>query len=294
MATENYRTGVTWAERIAKDSLYIEYYMKPSKNGRKSIVSGEILDHSKDNLIGLTQVDSSLFILLPTYYPEIYTDVDNGDILKTTFKGVWNLLCQTVTEVSGFNDINLEVLLPTYKTAFFSNPLYTVLQNPTNEITLTIPTEYSGYLFTNMFRHWLNAISDEHTKIATYNGLKEHFNNWSHSAGMAYIKPNKTFTKVDYGALFFLMVPKSAPLSNFNANGTSQQVTTMQIAFNVSVIDNRNLLVARLLDDLLVKYKAFVVEDSTLFGLVKGTSFDTVEEMYNRGIFENLASDLVR
>lgn len=294
MADTNHRVGITSQQLIFDNSLYLRYYTKPSQTGRKSYVSGEFLDHSKDNLIGLTQQDQSLFILVPTYYPEIYTDVEGGDILNQSFKGFWNLLAQTATEVSGFNDLQLEILTPTYKTAFFSNPLYTVLQNPTNEITIALPTEYSGYFFTNQLRHWLNAISDEYSKVAVYNGLKEDFNNVSHSAGMAYIKPNKTFTKVDFGALFFLMVPKQAPTSNYNANATSQNIMNMTIPFYVSIVDNRNVLVARLLQEILTKYINFIVKDTTLYGLTNGTAFDTVIEITQKDIFKEATAGLVR
>lgn len=264
--------------------------MKPSANGRKSLISCEFLDHSKDNLIGLTQVDKSMFILLPTYYPEIYTDVPNGAMLNKAFKGYWNYICQTATSVDGIQDINFNIQNATYKTQFFSTPLFTTIEQPTNEISLRVPAELSGYFLTKQTRHWMNAISDEQTRVATYNGLKEDFNNWSHSAGMLYIKPNKTLTKCDYVALWFLMVPKTAQLSNFNADATSPQIIEMNFTFHASVIDDRNIRVKELGEEMLRKYKAFICEDTALFGISANTVLESVESLRKVNMLGNLTS----
>lgn len=285
------RAGALSQQTIADGSLFLRKYQTKAKTGRKSLISCEYLDHSKDNLIGLTMVDKSLFILLPTYYPEIYTDIPNGDILKKSFKGYWNYICQTARSVDGIPDLALDIQRPTFKSAFFSLPLCTTLQNPIEEISLTIPSELSNYFIIKQTRHWMNAISDEYSKAATYNGLEEEFNNWSHSAGMAYIKPNKTFDRVEYGALWFLMIPKQAQTSNFNADATAPGVIELQIPFNVSVIDDRNIRVRELLQSLLASYRKFVVLDSTLFGIINETALDTVTELENKDIFSYLISE---
>nr|DAI12818.1 MAG TPA: hypothetical protein [Caudoviricetes sp.] len=291
MATPaNLQSGVLAQEVIANDSLYVQSWLKPSANGRKSLISCEFMDHSKDNLIGLTQVDKSMFILLPTYYPEIYTDVPNGAMLNKAFKGYWNYICQTATSVDGIQDISFNIQNATYKTQFFSTPLFTTIEQPTNEISLRVPAELSGYFITKQTRHWMNAISDEQTRVATYNGLDEDFNNWSHSAGMLYIKPNKTLTKCDYVALWFLMVPKQAQISNFNADATSPQIIEMNLTFHVSVIDDRNIRVKELGEEMLRKYKAFLCEDTALFGIASNTVLHSVEDLRKVNMLSNLTS----
>ena len=291
MATPaNLQSGVLAQEVIANDSLYVQSWLKPSANGRKSLISSEFMDHSKDNLIGLTQVDKSMFILLPTYYPEIYTDVPNGAMLNKAFKGYWNYICQTATSVDGIQDISFNIQNATYKTQFFSTPLFTTIEQPTNEISLRVPAELSGYFITKQTRHWMNAISDEQTRVATYNGLDEDFNNWSHSAGMLYIKPNKTLTKCDYVALWFLMVPKQAQISNFNADATSPQIIEMNLTFHVSVIDDRNIRVKELGEEMLRKYKAFLCEDTALFGIASNTVLHSVEDLRKVNMLSNLTS----
>lgn len=286
----NLQSGVLAQEVIANDSLYVQSWLKPSANGRKSLISCEFMDHSKDNLIGLTQVDKSMFILLPTYYPEIYTDVPNGAMLNKAFKGYWNYICQTATSVDGIQDISFNIQNATYKTQFFSTPLFTTIEQPTNEISLRVPAELSGYFITKQTRHWMNAISDEQTRVATYNGLDEDFNNWSHSAGMLYIKPNKTLTKCDYVALWFLMVPKQAQISNFNADATSPQIIEMNLTFHVSVIDDRNIRVKELGEEMLRKYKAFLCEDTALFGIASNTVLHSVEDLRKVNMLSNLTS----
>lgn len=291
MATAaNLQSGVLAQEVISNDSLYVQHWLKPSANGRKSLISCEFMDHSKDNMIGLTQVDKSMFLLLPTYYPEIYTDVKNGAMLSKSFKGYWNYICQTATSVDGIQDISFNIQNATYKTQFFSTPLFTTIETPTNEISLRVPAELSGYFMTKQTRHWMNAISDEQTRVATYNGLGEDFNNWSHSAGMLYIKPNKTLTKCDYVALWFLMVPKSAQLSNFNADATSPQIVELQFQFHVSVIDDRNIRVKELGEEYLAKYKAFICEDTALFGLSANTVLNSVLDLRKVNILGNLTN----
>ena len=290
MATNNsmYLAGHLSQESITNGSWFVNNYWTKGKTGRKSLVSCEYLDPSKDSLIGLTLVDKSLFILIPTYYPEIYTDVPSGDILNKSFKAYWNYICQTCRAVDGIPDLALDIQRPVFKSAFFSLPLCTTLQNPVEEITLTIPAELSNYFIIKQTRHWMNAISDEYSKAATYNGLETEFNNFSHSAGMAYIKPNKTFDRVEYGALFFLMIPKQAPTSNFNADATAAGVIEMSIPFNVAMVDDRNVRVRELLQSLLISYRTYVVLDSTLYGLTKNTALDTVDELIKREIFNNM------
>lgn len=289
MADINLRTGVTAMDVIANDSLFYQYWLKPNAdNSRKTLLSCECFDFSKENLIAITQVDKSMFFLLPTYYPEIYTNVPNAPVLSKAFKGYWNYICQTATSVDGIADLTFNVQNATYKTQFFSTPLFAALEGPTTEISLRIPAELSGYYITKVTRHWMNAISDEQTRIATYNGLDTDFNNWSHSAGMMYIKPNKTYTKCDYVALWFLMVPKTAPLSNFNADATSPSIIDMTIPFNASVIDDRNIRVKQLGEETLRKYKLYICEDTAMFGLDGITSLSVVDDLRKAKIFDNL------
>ena len=285
--TGNGLSGRKSQESIYESSLFLQNYMKPSPNGRKSLISCEFMDWSKDNLTGLTLVDKSIFILIPVIYPEIYMYADDN-YLRKAMKGYLNYITQTARSVDGIQDLGIDVQTPTFKTQFFNLPLYTNLQNPTTEITLQIPADLSGYFITNQTRHWLNAISDEYTRVAHYNGLDIDYNNWSHSAGMAYIKPNKTFTKVDYGALWFLMIPKGAPTSNFNADATSPGIAEVSLTFNVNMIDSRNIKIKELLESLLAKYRSYMVMDSTLFGSINNTYLQTVEDLDPNNIFETM------
>lgn len=289
MSIGNTLSGKESQRIIYENSLFLQNYMKANPNGRKSLISSEYMDYSKENLTGLTLVDKSMFILIPTVYPEIYMFAEDN-ILRKSMKGYMNYITQTARAVDGIPDLAIDVQQPTFKSQFFNLPLYTNLQNPTNEITLTIPAETSGYFIINQTRHWLNAISDEHSRVAHYNGLTIDFNNWSHSAGMAYIKPNKNLTKVDYGALWFLMVPKGAPTSNFNADATSPGVAELSLTFNVNVIDNRNIKIKELLDSLLAKYRNYIVMDSTLFGMINDTYLSVVDEVDPDSIFKSLSS----
>lgn len=286
MATlDNTLSGKLSQKAIYDGSLFMQHYMKPSPNGRKSLISCEFMDWSKDNLTGLTLVDKSLFILIPFVYPEIYMYAED-EYLRRSMKGYLNYITQTARSVDGIQDISIDVQTPTYKTPFFHMPLFTTLQNPTTEITLQVPADLSNYFITNQTRHWLNAISDEYSRSAPYNGMNIPYNNWSHSAAMAYIKPNKTYNEVDYGALWFLMIPKGAPTSNFNADATSPGVADLSLTFNVNMIDSRNIKIKEILESLLAKYRNYFVMDSTLFGTINNTYLQTVEEIDPDNVFE--------
>lgn len=284
-AVGNQLSGRDSQRAIYESSLFLQHYMKPNPNGRRSLISSEFMDWSKDNLTGLTLVDKSLFILIPVVYPEIYMYSDD-ELLRKSMKGYLNYITQTARSVDGIQDISIDVQNPTFKTAFFNLPLFTNIQNPTTEITLSIPADTTGYFITNQTRHWLNAISDEYTRAAHYNGLDIDYNNWSHSAAMAFIKPNKTFTKLDHGELWFLMIPKGAPTSNFNADATSPGVAEVSLTFNVNVIDSRNIKCKELLESLLAKYRAYMVMDSTLFGTINNTYFSTLEDINVDNVFD--------
>lgn len=270
MSGTNALSGKYSQKAIYDNSLFLQYYMKPSANGRKSIISSEFTDWSKDSLMGLTLVDRSMFILLPIIYPEIYMFA-NDELLRSGIKGCLKYITETARSVDGFQDISIDVQTPTFKTPFYNMPLFTNLQNPTNELTFTVPADLSGYTITNQIRHWLNQISDEYSRTAPYNGLTIPYNNWSHSAGMAYIKPNKNLTKVDYAALLFLMIPKGAPTSNFNADATSPGVAELSLTFNVNLIDTRNIRVKEIAESLLAKYRNVIVMESAMYGLINNT-----------------------
>lgn len=279
MATRgNNASGTDSMAAIWRNSLFLRYYMKQSSNGRKPLISSEYMDMSRDNLMGLTLVDKSMFLLIPTILPEIYM-YSNNDLMRNGMRGYANYITQTARSVDGIPDLALDVQQATWKTSFFNIPMFTNLQNPTTEVTLAIPAELAGYTITNITRHWMNQISDEYSRSAPYNGMTIEFNNWSHSMGMMYIKPNKNYTRVEYGAMWFLMVPKVAPTSNFNADASSPGVAEVNLTFSVNVIDHRNLKVAEVLDSALAKYRELFVMDSTMYGLINNTHLASIDEV---------------
>lgn len=285
---QNNLSGKASAKAIESNSLWMQYYQKQNPNGRKSMVSSEFMDMSRNNLIGLTLVDKSLFILIPVIYPEIYMFAGD-EVLRKNMKGCLEYITQVCRAVNGIPDQTIDVQTPNWKTQFFTVNMYTILQQPINEVTLSIPADTSGYFVTNMIRHWLNAMSDEYTRYAHYNGLTTEYNNWSHSCAMAYIKPNKNLTRVDYGALWYLMVPKGIPTSNFNADATAPSVAEFDLTFGLTSIDFRNLKIKELLESLLAKYRNYIVMDSCLFGTINDTYLSTPDEINPDAVFQGLA-----
>lgn len=259
-------TGVTTQQAIWDKSPYLQYYIRQDARGRKPIISNEQMDYSKDNLMGLTMVDKSVFILLPTYFPEIYMLHSNSNLRKA-IKGCINYICETATDVTGIADTQLNTINAEFKTQFFNIPIVTNMTGNTTEIEITVPTDLAGYFITEQIRHWQNAISDEYSKSATYNGVDLEFNNWSHSCGMAYIKPNKTWNRVDYGALFFCMIPiSSGGMQHFNSNAADSAAASLSLKFTVSMMDTRNYKVRELLNEILARYRETVVRDSGIYG----------------------------
>lgn len=287
MGTTNADAGRTGIRIITDKSLYLKEFCKVSANGRKPLVSNEQFDFSRENLVGMTFVDTSNFFLLPVIYPEIYFN-NNDKTMRQAIKGYMNYLCTTCRAVDGFQDITLGKETPTFKSRFFTIPHFTKLDNPTQELSFTIPAETSGYFMTELTRHWMNAISDEQSGIAHYNGYREDYNNYSHSAAVAYIKPNKTYTRVDWGCLIFMMVPVSAPYSNYNADATSPRVPELQLQFSCSIMDTRISKVNETLTSLLLKWANIVVADSGDYGEANRTYLHLPEEVNEDLIFGNV------
>lgn len=285
--TTNADAGRTGIQNITSKSLYLKKFCQVSANGRKPLVSNEQFDFSRENLVGMTFVDQSSFFLLPVIYPEIYFNNDDK-LMREAIKGYMNYLCTTCRAVNGFNDITLGAERPVFKNRFFTIPHFTKLDNPTTELTFTVPAETSGYFMGELTRHWMNAISDEQSGIAHYNGYREDFNNYSHSAAVAYIKPNKTYTRVDAGALIFMMVPISAPYSNMNADATAPRVPELELQFSCSIMDSRITKVNEVLTSLLLKWANIVVQDSTDYGVANNTYLDLPNEVNEDLIFGNV------
>ena len=277
----------TESSEIVANSLFLAKWMNQPSRGRRQIISGEASDYGKDTAMSLTFEDKSLFILLPTYLPEIYTYSDDEND-KRMIKGIIKYITQTCKAVEGFNDTTLSSEGPSFKSEFFNMPMFTNVTGATKEITLTVPAELSGYVITNGLNHWVNAISDEHSRVAGYNNTGLEFNNWSHSCGMIYIKPNKTFTRVGFGALFFTMVPINVPKSSFNADATAPGVIELNLQFTVNVIDTRNILVREMCESVLHKYKEHIVYNSSLYGSHKNTSLELGDDFDADSIIDGM------
>jgi len=250
---------------IVNKSPYIEYYMREDSRGRKPILANEQFDYSRNNLIGITMIDKSQFFLLPTYFPEIYVLHPNQN-LRRGIKGCIDYICSMTTEVSGISNLELNSIDIDAKTPFFNVPIITNITGVTREINLTVPSDLAGFFITEQIRHWMNQISDEYSKSACYNGLNIEYNNWSHSCGMAYIKPDKTWTRVDYGCLMFLMIPKVAITENWNSSAGDTSAATLPLRFTCSIIDHRNQQVNALLEAILKLYRALIVRDASMYG----------------------------
>lgn len=286
MAT-NADAGRQGIKMITNKSHYLKNFCKASANGRKPLASNEQFDFSKENLVGFTFVDQSNFFLLPVIYPEIYFN-NQDPLMRQAIKGYMNYLCTTTRAVDGFQDITLGKETPTFKNRFFTIPFFTKMDNPTTELTFTVPAETSGYFMTEFTRHWMNAISDEQSGVAHYNGYKADFNNYSHSAAVAYIKPNKTYTKVDWGCLIFMMVPVSAPMSNMNADATAPRVPELSLQFSCSIMDTRIAKVDETLTSLLLKWGDTIVKDSGDYGTINRTYLSLPDEVNEDMIFGNI------
>lgn len=279
-----YQSGSQSQQSIVRRSLYVNNWMSNNGGGRKPWFTNEEMDYSRSNLVALTYAEKSLFILLPATIPEIYANNDNP-VLRTTFKYYWNLICQTCTKVEGIGDFNLEFENPRFKSENIKIPHFTITKENTEQITLSIPAEYSGYFITAQTGHWMNAISDSKSKVAHYNDWDGDYNNYSHSASMLYIKPNKTFTRVEWGCLITMMVPTQAQYTIFNADSGDPGVPDMSIPFSCSIITCDNIKCLELLESALAKYHDFIVRDKSLFGLTSNTKLTVIEDLSEDKMF---------
>ena len=72
-------------------------------------------------------------------------------------------------------------------------------------------------------------------------------------------------------------------------NGAKNSIE-MNFVFHASVIDDRNIRVKELGEEMLRKYKAFICEDTALFGISANTVLNSVEDLRKVNMLGNLTS----
>lgn len=271
----NNSSGRDSAAQIVQNSLYMKHMFKPGTSGVLRPINGELMDLNRDNITGMTMVDTSKFIIIPLTIPEIYAKSGDAN-LRLMMKGYMKLICDTATSVTLFEQETLEPMEPTMKNAL-NIPFLTNFGGIPKRISLNIPAEYSGYFIGSVTRHWMRQINDPYSKSSPYNGLTTEFSNYAHTASIAYIKPNPNFTRVDAGAIVLMMAPIDAPTDNLNGDANSPSIPSFSLNFTATVIDYSNKRVYEILTSLLAKYRDYVVMDSTLVGIANDTAMTMTE-----------------
>ncbi|MGL5316955.1 MAG: hypothetical protein ACRC92_27095 [Peptostreptococcaceae bacterium] len=281
----NNASGKDRAAAIVESSLYMKYLFKPGTGSTLRPITGELMDMSKENQMAMTLPDTSQFVIIPLTVPEIY--LRSGDTnTRLMMKGYMKLICDTATSIELFEDEQLEVVEPTFKNSAINIPMLTNQTGVPKRVRLAIPTDYSGYFITQTTRHWMSQISDPHSRTAPYNGLAIDFNNYSHTAAIAFFKPNKTLTRTDFGAVILMMAPVQAPTSVFNADAASPGVPSFTLEFTATVLDTNNIRVKELIESIRIKYRDYIVMDHTLVGIANGTELKMVEQHNADAVFK--------
>lgn len=269
--TGNELSGKESAKMIVENSLFMKHIYKPGSSTLRPL-NGELLDLTKDMQIGMTMVNTAQFVCLPLYIPEIYEKSGDPNT-RLMMKGLFKLICDVATNVQLFEDESLEVIEPTFKNAL-NTPMLTNLTGIPKRISLGIPAEYSNFFILNVIRHWQRQIHDPYSRTSPYNGLTTEWNNYSHTGGIAYWKPNPNGTRIDAGAIVMMMAPITAPTSNLNSDANSPGVPNYTLEFTATVIDYTNKRAFEILDSLRQHYREYQVMDSTLVGVINGTTMD--------------------
>lgn len=270
----NNMSGRESAKMIVENSLFMKHIYKPGSSTLRPL-NGELLDLTKDMQIGLSMVNTSQYVLMPLYIPEIYEKSGDAN-LRLMMKGFFKLICDVATNVQLFEDESLEVIDPTMKNAF-NMPMLTNFSGIPRRISLGIPVEYSNYFILNVVKHWMRQIHDPYSRTSPYNGLTTEWNNFSHTGGIAYWKPNPNGTRIDAGAIIMMMAPITAPTSNLNADANSPSIPNYTLEFTATVIDYTNKRAYEILDSLRQHYRDYQVMDSTLVGVANGTTLDMLD-----------------
>ena len=270
----NAASGRETAKMIVENSLFMKHIYKPGSSTLRPL-NGELLDLTKDMQIGLSMVNSSQYVLMPLYIPEIYEKSGDPN-LRLMMKGLFKLICDIATSVTLYEDESLEVIDPSMKNAF-NMPMLTQLSGVPKRISLGIPVEYSNYFITSSIRHWMRQINDPYSRTSPYNGLETEWNNFSHTGAFAYWKPNPNGTRIDAGAIVLMVAPITAPTSNFNADANSPSIPSFTLEFTATVIDYTNKRAYEILDSLRAHWRDYNVMDSSLVGIINGTKLDILD-----------------
>ncbi len=267
----------TYIEHIVDDSRFTKYYATSSNTGRKGIIGTEILDSSRDSLAGLTLQNKSLFFAIPVIYPEIFLR-GNDDNLEKFIKMYLRGICEGMVSYEGISVESLDIQQATFKSPFYFINMVTQQQQPTTEITINLASEFHNYFFTKGTSLWMSQISDPYSKGAPYCGSGLEYNNYSHSASIAIIKPSEDWEDMHWGCYFYMMIPKTAPTDSWNADANSPGILNLQLSFAVNMLDSRNDKVRESLKELLELYRDFAVKDYTQQGIANNTAMDCLDE----------------
>lgn len=245
------------------------FYAGYSNTHRQQYIHEEFYELTSANLAKMAIRDNSRYYFYFIEHPAIFTFRDDLQSLFT----VWaRLFSSYSTAITGFQDITMEKVEPTYRSEFVNAGQPARQSGATKSLTWAFPSELSGSIMGRVVNVWMDAMRDKYSQVAHANGYDGSADVGSYSATGFILKPNPNLTKVEYCAIVYCMFPLNNPYSQHDADWKQTDVQELSLEMNVSLLDNASSKSVSELGDRVIKYlRSDIIADTTLFGITKGT-----------------------
>ena len=246
------------------------FYREYASTTRQQYIHEEFYELTSANLAKMAIRDNSRYYFYFVEHPRIFAFDSELSALFT----VWaRLFSSYSTSITGFQDITMEKMTPVYRSEFVNAGQPGRQAGATNSLTWTFPSELSGSIMGRVVTLWMDAMRDKYSQVGHANGLNEPASVGTYAATGFILKPNPNLAVVEYCALVYCMFPLNNPYSQHDGDWKTSDVQEISFEMNVSLLDgNTSSAVADLGKRVLAELKADLIADTSLYGLVKGTT----------------------
>lgn len=246
------------------------FYQGYQSTHRKAYIHEEFYELTSANLAKMAIRDNSRYYFYFIEHPKIFSFRADLSALFT----VWaRLFSSYSTAITGFQDITMEKMEPSYRSEFINAGQPGRQSGATKSLTWAFPSELSGSIMGRVVDLWMNAMRDKYTQVAHANGYTDASADvGSYSATGFILKPNPNLTKVEFCAVTYCMFPLNNPYSQYDGDWKQTDVQELSLEMNVSLLDNiSSKSVSDLGNKVLAHLRSDLIADTTLFGMTKGT-----------------------
>lgn len=246
---------------VLADSPFIKEYENSS---RKQYLYEEVFELTTRKLDQMTLRDANRYYIKLLERPAIFEVTREQIQLFDVFA---RLIASYSTQVTGFQDVQMESLDPTNRSEFQSLSQPGRQTGATKTLTIVFPGELTGGLIAKTVRYWMNQMKDRISGVSPMGGLQTQYTLGKISMTILFLKPDPSNTVVEFCAIGQNMWPKLDPYSQNEGNWNDVSVNEVSIDFNVALLDDHNIKVKRYGEAILKDIKSDLIADYSTYGL---------------------------